>query len=151
MQKLCFVWVLYCVAYQNWAYGDEKLKCAQMRMDIDAVENLIEARTIKISEIPAWYFGIPGLIRYSETLQPLAEESDRVLGEDFRLGLQASIPQLIYYGVNALAYPLVMSSHLPGDMAKIPYFALTKAFMKKRLAKMQSSYELECKEAEVEK
>ncbi|MFK7825266.1 MAG: hypothetical protein AB8G05_14020 [Oligoflexales bacterium] len=126
------------------AFSDEKLSCEQMKLEINQLAENIELRTIDYSEIPGWYFGIPGLMRFGEVIDPALEETDRVFGQELRMDIYEKNPQVVYNTVFAMAYPTVMAALVPGDIAKVSYFALTKAIMEKRLGSLTEIYEIEC-------
>lgn len=126
------------------AYSYIQMSCEQMETEIISGEELVESRTVNLSDVPSWYLGIPGLMRFGATIEPILLETDRVLGPEFRVDLTEKTPQFVYNTAFALAYPVVMASHVPGDLVKIPYFALTKSIIEKRLNKLKERYQQQC-------
>ena len=121
-----------------------KQSCEQMESEIILAEELVLARTVDLTEIPSWYFGIPGLIRFGIVIEPALEEADKVFGPEFRLDLYEKTPQFIYNAALAVAYPTVMAALVPGDIVKVSYFSLTKKIIEKRLKKLKERYQNEC-------
>ncbi|NRA46585.1 MAG: hypothetical protein HRU09_16665 [Oligoflexales bacterium] len=130
------------------ASTDLKLSCEQLESEIILAEELVLSRTIHLSEIPDWYFGIPGLIRFGVVIEPALLETDRVFGPEFRVDLMEKTPQIVYNTALAMAYPAVMASLVPGDIAKFSYFAVTKKIIAKRLKGLKERFQAECELAE---
>ena len=135
---------LFLLIFVSQGYASEQLDCQQMESDILMLIEQIESRSITLSEIPSWYLGIPGLLRFAGTFEPIVDEIDKVLGQEFRRDLAARTPQTVIDAALLLAYPLVTFSYMPADAVRIPYCALTKNMMQRRLDKLKDRYSREC-------
>ena len=130
------------------ASSEDKLSCEQLKSEINLLEGYIESRTIDYSEIPGWYFGIPGLMRFAEVIEPALLETDKVFGPELRMDVYEKTPQILYNAAFAMAYPTVMAALVPGDVARVSYFAVTKKIMEKRLVGLNERYGAGCEGVE---